>query len=399
MVGYPENMTDPSYQGQILTFTTPMVGNYGVPDRNVKDEYGLPKFFESDKIHCAGLLVQDYSFHYSHWNAASSLGDWMKEQGVPGISGIDTRMLTKKIREKGAMKGRIEIDLDAPAPDFSKMVDINTRHLVGEVSIKQKTVFGQGNSTKVIAVDCGMKNNIIRHLVKRGVELTVVPWNYPFAAEVQQYDGLFLSNGPGDPTMCKETIEELKKVISVPDDQVKPIFGICLGNQLMGLAAGGKAEKLPFGHRGQNQPVLNELTGECYITPQNHGFVINCDHLNEGWRTLFSNANDGSNEGIAHTSRPYFTAQFHPEAAAGPTDTEFLFDTFLEACKKPMDKISFPIRKPPPPRPVVKKVLLLGSGGTSIGQAGEFDYSGGQAIKVRQYSCSSSHPVQTELAY
>ena len=359
-----------------------MVGNYGVPDRTVKDEYGLPKFFESDTIHCAGLLVQDYSHHYSHWNAASSLGDWMKEQGVPGISGIDTRMLTKKIREKGAMKGRIEIDLDAPAPDFSKVVDVNTRHLVGEVSIKEKTVFGQGNATKVIAVDCGMKNNIIRHLVKRGVELTVVPWDYPFAAEVQNYDGLFLSNGPGDPTMCKATIQELEKVISVPDDQVKPIFGICLGNQLMGLAAGGKAEKLPFGHRGQNQPVVNEVTGECYITPQNHGFVINCDHLREGWRTLFSNANDGSNEGIAHNSRPYFTAQFHPEAASGPTDTEFLFDTFLEACKKPMSKISFPVRKAPPPRPDVKKVLLLGSGGTSIGQAGEFDYSGGQAIKV-----------------
>ncbi|KAL3916739.1 MAG: hypothetical protein SGILL_005041, partial [Bacillariaceae sp.] len=359
-----------------------MVGNYGVPDRTVKDEYGLPKFFESDRIHVAGLLVQDYSYHYSHWNAASSLGDWMKEQGVPGISGIDTRMLTKKIRERGAMKGRIEIDVDAPAPDFSKVVDVNTRHLVDEVTIAQKTVFGKGNETKVIAVDCGMKNNIIRHLVKRGVELTVVPWNYPFAPEVQQYDGLFLSNGPGDPTMCKETIQELEKVISVPNDQVKPIFGICLGNQLMGLAAGGKAEKLPFGHRGQNQPVLNELTGECYITPQNHGFVIDCDHLREGWRTLFSNANDGSNEGIAHTSRPYFTAQFHPEAASGPTDTEFLFDTFLEACKKPMDKISFPVRNAPPPKPEVKKVLLLGSGGTSIGQAGEFDYSGGQAIKA-----------------
>mmetsp|Transcript_32198 Transcript_32198/g.37021 ORF Transcript_32198/g.37021 Transcript_32198/m.37021 type:complete len:1514 (-) Transcript_32198:107-4648(-) len=382
MVGYPENMTDPSYQGQILTLTTPMVGNYGVPDRKTLDEFGLPKYFESDKIHVNGLIVQDYSHHYSHWNAVSSLGDWMKEQGVPGISGIDTRMLTKKIREKGAMVAKVEVDLDAPVPDFSQLQNPNSRHLVNEVSVQGKTVYGKGNATKVIAIDCGMKNNIIRHLVKRGVELTVVPWNYPFAAEMDQYDGLFLSNGPGDPTMCKETIQELEKVITCPDDKVKPIFGICLGNQLMGIAAGGKAEKLPFGHRGQNQPVLNHQTGECYITPQNHGFVIDCTTLRPGWKTLFTNANDGSNEGIAHMTRPYFTAQFHPEAASGPTDTEFMFDTFLDACKMPMDKITFPVRKPPPPRPDVKKILLLGSGGTSIGQAGEFDYSGGQAIKA-----------------
>jgi len=382
MVGYPESMTDPSYQGQILTLTTPMVGNYGVPDRKTLDEFGLPKYFESDKIHVNGLIVQDYSHHYSHWNAASSLGDWMKEQGVPGISGIDTRMLTKKIREKGAMVAKVEVDLDAPVPDFSQLQNPNSRHLVNEVSVQGKTVYGKGNATKVIAIDCGMKNNIIRHLVKRGVELTVVPWNYPFAAEMDQYDGLFLSNGPGDPTMCKETIQELEKVITCPDDKVKPIFGICLGNQLMGIAAGGQAEKLPFGHRGQNQPVLNHQTGECYITPQNHGFVIDCTTLRPGWKTLFTNANDGSNEGIAHMTRPYFTAQFHPEAASGPTDTEFMFDTFLDACKMPMDKITFPVRKPPPPRPDVKKILLLGSGGTSIGQAGEFDYSGGQAIKA-----------------
>jgi carbamoyl-phosphate synthase (ammonia) len=361
-----------------------MVGNYGVPDRSVMDEFGLPKHFESSKIHVSGLIVQDYSHHYSHWNAMSSLGDWLKEEGVPGLCGIDTRMLTKKIREKGAMVGRIEVDLDAPVPDFTQLVNPNATHLVDQVSCKTPTVYGKGNPTKVIAVDCGMKNNIIRHLVNRGTELTVVPWDYPFAAEMHKYDGLFLSNGPGDPTMCKETIEQLEKVISCPDDQVKPIFGICLGNQLMGIAAGGTAEKLPFGHRGQNQPVLNHQTGECYITPQNHGYVIECSTLRPGWKTLFTNANDGSNEGIAHATRPYFTAQFHPEAACGPTDTEFMFDTFLEACAKPADKITFPVRKPAPPRPNVKKVLLLGSGGTSIGQAGEFDYSGGQAIKVSE---------------
>jgi carbamoyl-phosphate synthase (ammonia) len=391
MVGYNESLTDPSYQGQILTLTQPMIGNYGVPDRNVVDEFGLPKFFESSKIHVSALIVQDYSHYYSHWNAASSLSDWLIEQGIPAVCDIDTRLLTKKIREKGCMKGRIEIEnLEAPAPDFSSMIDINTgRHLVDEVSTKEVKVYGSGNAIKIMAIDCGMKYNIIRQLVKRNVELTVVPWNYPFAADFLKadcvYDGLFLSNGPGSPVMCAETVEQLKQVVTCPPEFIKPIYGICMGNQLIGLAAGGTAEKLPFGNRGQNQPVLNHQTGDCYITPQNHGFHINCDTLHEGWQTLFTNANDGSNEGIIHTKRPYFTAQFHPEACSGPTDTEFMFDVFIQACqdKQTDTPIQFPVRPPPPPKPVVKKVLLLGSGGTSIGQAGEFDYSGGQAIKVR----------------
>eukprot|EP00586_Coscinodiscus_wailesii_P004925 CAMPEP_0172487554 /NCGR_PEP_ID=MMETSP1066-20121228/16705_1 /TAXON_ID=671091 /ORGANISM="Coscinodiscus wailesii, Strain CCMP2513" /LENGTH=1525 /DNA_ID=CAMNT_0013254251 /DNA_START=209 /DNA_END=4786 /DNA_ORIENTATION=+ len=381
MVGYPESLTDPSYEGQILTLTTPMVGNYGVPNRQTLDSHGLPAFFESSRIHCAGLLVQDYSHHYSHWNAASSLGDWLKEEGVPGLSGLDARMLTQKIRERGVMLGRIEVDLSATGPDFTKMEDPNARNLVDAVSRKEVTVYGKGNPVKVLAIDCGMKYNIIRQLVKRGTELTVVPWDYPFAAEMHKYDGLFLSNGPGDPTMCAPTIAELKKVVNCPDDEVKPIFGICLGNQLTGLAAGGTAEKLPFGNRGQNQPVINHVTGECYITPQNHGYAINTSTLEPGWKSLFTNANDGSNEGIIHETRPYFSAQFHPEAACGPTDTEFMFDTFLQSCRE-KKKIEFPVRKPAPPRPDVKKVLLLGSGGTSIGQAGEFDYSGAQAIKA-----------------
>jgi len=382
MVGYPESLTDPSYKGQILTLTTPMVGNYGVPDRSIIDEFGLSANFESNKIHTQALLVQDYSHHYSHWKASSSLGDWLKEEGVPGICGLDTRMLTKKIRDSGVLMGRIEIDTSTPAPDFSKMVNPNTRHLVDEVSTKEIKVYGQGNPVKVIAVDCGMKYNIIRQLVRRGAELTVVPWDYSFASEMHKFDGLFLSNGPGDPSMCASTVEELKKVISLPDSEVKPIYGICMGNQLMGMAAGGTVEKLQFGNRGQNQPVLNHQTGECYITPQNHGYHINCDTLDAGWQTLFTNANDGSNEGIAHESRPYFTAQFHPEAACGPSDTEFMFDTFLDACQKPNEKITFPVRKAAPPRTKAKKILLLGSGGTSIGQAGEFDYSGGRAIKA-----------------
>jgi len=380
MVGYPEALTDPSYQGQIITLTTPMVGNYGVPDRKKLDKFGLPANFESYKIHASGLIVQDYSHHYSHWNASSSLGDWLKEEGIPGLCDIDTRMLTKKIRTKGAMVGRIEVDLNAPPP--SSWENPNMRHLVAEVSITEPKVYGKGNPTKIMGVDCGMKYNMIRLLVDRGCELTVVPWDHPFAADMHKFDGVFLSNGPGDPTYCKETIEQLKQAISVPESEVKPIFGICLGNQLLGIAAGGEAKKLPFGNRGQNQPVINHATGECYITSQNHGYHIDTTTLGEEYTELFTNLNDGSNEGFIHKSRPYFTAQFHPEYKNGPTDTAFMFDTFLTACKDPKAPIQFPVRKPAPPKPNVKKVLMLGSGGTSIGQAGEFDYSGGQAIKA-----------------
>ena len=366
---------------QIITLTTPMVGNYGVPDRNKMDKFGLPAMFESSKIHASGLIVQDYSHNYSHWKAASSLGDWLKEEGVPGLCDIDTRMLTKKIRQKGAMVGRIEVDLNAPPPTSWENPNV-ARHLVQEVSIKEPKVYGQGNPIKIMGVDCGMKNNMIRLLVDRGCELTVVPWDHPFAADMHKYDGVFLSNGPGDPTYCKETIAQLKQAISVPDSEVKPIFGICLGNQLLGIAAGGEAKKLPFGNRGQNQPVINHATGECYITSQNHGYHIDTTTLGEDYKELFTNLNDGSNEGFIHKSRPYFTAQFHPEYKNGPTDTEFMFDTFLAACKDPKAPIQFPVRRPAPPKPNVQKILLLGSGGTSIGQAGEFDYSGGQAIKA-----------------
>lgn len=294
-----------------------MVGNYGVPSRKKLDKFGLPAMFESYKIHASGLIVQDYSHHYSHWKADSSLGDWLKEEGVPGLCDIDTRMLTKKIREKGAMVGRIEVDMSKSAPDFSTIGNPNERHLVAEVSIKEPKTYGVGNPIKIMGVDCGMKYNMIRLLVDRGCELTVVPWDHPFADEMHKYDGIFLSNGPGDPTYCTETIEQLKRAISVPDEQVKPIFGICLGNQLLGLAAGGQAKKLPFGNRGQNQPVINHATGECYITSQNHGYHIDTSTLGSDYKELFTNLNDGSNEGFIHKSRPYFTAQFHPEYRNG----------------------------------------------------------------------------------
>ena len=378
MVGYPESLTDPSFRGQIITLTYPMVGNYGVP-RNETDKWGLPRTFESNQIQAAGLIVQDYAETYSHWDAEMSLSDWLKKEGIPGVHGIDTRMLTKKIRATGAIVGKIEFgESDGILP----VEDPNTRHLVAEVSRKDVKVYGKGNPHKILAVDCGMKANIIRMLCERGAEAHVVPYNFPIDEHLDEYDGVFLSNGPGDPAMCVETIEELKKVISREGDRIRPLFGICLGNQLMGLAAGAETIKLPFGNRGHNQPVINALNGDCYITPQNHGFAVEDKTLPKEWEVLFTNNNDGSNEGIRHTSKPFFTAQFHPEAQGGPTDTAFLFDVFLENVKNKTRELVFPPRKDPAVRSTVKKVLLLGSGGLSIGQAGEFDYSGAQAIKA-----------------
>lgn len=360
-----------------MTLTYPMVGNYGVPSASI-DKHGLREAFESDHIQATALLVQDYSYTYSHWDAAQSLSSWLKQEGIPGIHGIDTRMLTKKIRSEGAMLGRIEFE-NQPALELQ---DPNKRHLVAEVSTKEVKVYGQGNPVKILAVDCGMKHNIIRMLVERGAEVKLVPWDHDLYDDLPNVDGVFISNGPGDPTMCKKTIDELRKVINAEGDLVKPIFGICLGNQLLALAAGAKTVKLPFGNRGQNQPVMNKMTKECYITPQNHGYAVEDETLPADWNTLFTNVNDGTNEGTMHVSRPYFTAQFHPEAAGGPTDTAFLFDSFIDAAAKRTEGIVFPSRKPAVPKPNFKKVLLLGSGGLSIGQAGEFDYSGSQAIKA-----------------
>ncbi|TMW60483.1 hypothetical protein Poli38472_000525 [Pythium oligandrum] len=379
MVGYPEALTDPSFKGQILNMTFPMVGNYGVPCTKTLDEYGLNKFIESDRIHAAGMIVQDYSSHHSHWNAASSLSQWLEREGIPGIAGVDTRAITKKIRAKGAMKGRIIVE----GSDKPSFVDVNEENLAALVSTKEVRVFGKGNPLKILAVDCGIKYNIIRSLVSRGAEVKLVPWNHDIASEAGWYDGLFISNGPGDPAILKETTEQLRRAMDAQGDNVKPIFGICLGNQLLGRAAGAETYKLPFGNRGQNQPVNNLKTGQSYITAQNHGYALNGKTLPSDWEELFVNSNDGTNEGIIHKSKPYFTAQFHPEHCGGPTDTEFLFDVFLDAVRqKEKGPISSLVQRPEVIRPQVKKVLVLGSGGLSIGQAGEFDYSGSQAIKA-----------------
>ena len=352
MSGYPESLTDPSYAGQLLTLTYPLVGNYGVPPFTVEPN-GLPTFMESERIHAEAIIVSDYSENYSHWNSAESLGDWLKREQVPGITGIDTRELTKVLREHGVTLGRIEFDKESEGKnEESGKVDEELATAVYEgvnyvdrVSYKEIIHYlPDGTSTrssahssffiphsslkKVVLVDCGVKANIIRCLLRRGVEVIRVPWNYDFNG--LEFDGLFISNGPGDPDTCDAAVQNIRKAMK---NEKLPIFGICMGNQLLSKAGGAKIYKLKYGHRSHNQPVRMVGTERCFITSQNHGYAVDNNTLTEDWEPLFINMNDGSNEGIRHKHNPWFSAQFHPEAASGPTDTEFLFDEFVKLLK------------------------------------------------------------------
>jgi carbamoyl-phosphate synthase small subunit len=319
MVGYPESLTDPSYKGQILVLTYPLIGNYGIPPDEIEDN--LLKYFESDKIQVQGLIVSNYSKSYSHWNAQKSLSEWMKEHNIPGITGIDTRELTKILREKGTLPGKIVSNKNS-----TPFEDPNFRNLVSEVSIKSPVIFERGKK-KVVIVDCGTKNNIIRAFLRRNFTVVWVPWDYDFLKE--KVDGIIISSGPGDPKKCSITIENVKRAL----EKNIPILGICLGSQILGLAAGANTYKLKYGHRSQNQPCMESGTKRCYITVQNHGYAIDSNTLPEDWREWFYNNNDKTNEGIIHISKPFFGTQFHPEASPGPDDTEFLFDMFLRAMK------------------------------------------------------------------
>ena len=327
MTGYPESLTDPSYAGQMMVLTYPLVGNYGVPPFTYGGN-GLPLFMESDKIYASAIIVSDYSDEYSHWNAIESLADWLKREQVPGVTGIDTRAVTKVLREHGVMMGRLIIDdpdsLDNPVePDHQDYSSINW---VERVSCKDVVRYNEGAGRKVVLVDCGVKANIIRCLINRGVEVIRVPWNYDYT--VMDFDGLFLANGPGDPDMCVDAVEVLKRQMS---RSRKPICGICMGNQLLAKAGGATVYKLKYGHRSHNQPVREVGTNRCYVTSQNHGYAVDASKLGNDWRELFVNMNDGSNEGIRHLTHPWFSSQFHPEACSGPVDTEFMFDRFIEA--------------------------------------------------------------------
>lgn len=320
MMGYPESLTDPSYAGQILTFTFPLVGNYGVPPFTLEANK-LPSFMESDKIYVAAMICADYSEEYSHWNAVESLSDWLKREHVPGITGVDTRELTKVLREHGVMMGKILFDDDEEVPE----ADYEGVNFVDKVSCKEIIRYNEGAGKKVVLVDCGVKANIIRCLIERGVEVVRVPWNYDYTG--MDFDGLFLGNGPGDPDMCQEAVDVIKKQMSMSR---KPICGICMGNQLLSKAAGATIYKLKYGHRSHNQPVRLVGTDKCYITSQNHGYAVDGKTLGSEWSELFVNMNDGSNEGIRHKTNPWFTSQFHPEACSGPVDTIFMFDKFIE---------------------------------------------------------------------
>ena len=321
MTGYPESLTDPSYAGQLMTLTYPLVGNYGVPPFSVESD-GIATFMESDRIYASAIIVADYSEQYSHWNAVESLADWLKREHVPGITGIDTRQLTKVLREHGVMMGKIIFDDE---PDNIPEAEYEGVNWVDRVSCKDIIRYNEGAGKKVILVDCGVKNNIIRCLVNRGVEVIRVPWNYDYTT--MEFDGLFLGNGPGDPDMCEDAVNIIRKQMS---QSRKPICGICMGNQLLAKAGGATIYKLKYGHRSHNQPVREVGTNRCYVTSQNHGYAVDAKTLGNDWRELFINMNDGSNEGVCHKENPWFTSQFHPEACSGPVDTEFMFDRFIK---------------------------------------------------------------------
>jgi carbamoyl-phosphate synthase small subunit len=318
MVGYPETLTDPSYRGQILVCTYPLIGNYGVPaNKRVND---LLMNFESEHIHCRGLIVSNYSDEYSHWSAVKSLADWLKEEKIPAITGIDTRMLTRKLRDKGTMLGKIKINKNV-AIDFE---DPNKTNLVDEVSVKKPIEYSAGKK-KILLVDCGTKNNIIRAFLGRNITVIRVPYDYDFLN--LKADGVLISNGPGDPKMNTLTIENAKRIMK----KNSPVLGICLGSQILALAAGADTYKLKYGHRSLNQPCNEMGTKRSFITSQNHGYAVRSDSLPQDWREWFINDNDGTNEGLLHISKPFFAAQFHPEASPGPDDSEFIFDMFVRA--------------------------------------------------------------------
>ena len=323
MMGYPECLTDPSYKGQILVLTYPVIGNYGVPPLHT-DESGLAVFVESDKIHASALIVTDYSEIYSHWNAKESLGEWLNREQSPAITGIDTRELTKVLREKGVMNGKIVFEGDTCETCAAAN---EAQNLVEQVSCKEVIRYNEGASKKVVVVDCGIMHSLMHSLKANDVEIIRVPWNFDF--NTIEFDGLFLSNGPGDPAACTTTIENVKKFMANKSNC--PCIGVGLGHQIMALAAGAEVYKMKYGHHSHNQPIRKAGTNTCYITDQNHGYAVESESLSADWKVTFTNLNDGSNEGIKHNTSPWFGVQFLPETINGPIDAEFSIEGFIKS--------------------------------------------------------------------
>lgn len=334
LVGYPESMTDPSYRGQILVFTQPLIGNYGVPSA-VRDEHGLLRYFESPHIQASGIVVQDYAMQHSHWTAVESLAEWCAREGVPAISGVDTREVVTYLREQGSSLARITIGEEYDADEDEAFIDPEAINLVRRVSTKAPFhVSSSLGDMHIALIDCGVKENILRSLVSRGASVTAFPFDYPIHKVAHHFDGVFISNGPGDPTHCTSTVYNLRKLFE--SSQI-PVMGICMGHQLIALASGAKTIKLKYGNRAHNIPALDLTTGKCHITSQNHGYAVDPSTLTSEWREYFTNLNDQSNEGLIHNSRPIFSAQFHPEAKGGPLDSAYLFDKYIESVKKYKD--------------------------------------------------------------
>jgi carbamoyl-phosphate synthase small subunit len=327
-------MTDPSYRGQILVFTQPLIGNYGVPS-SARDEHGLLRYFESPNIQASGIVVQDYALKHSHWTAVESLAQWCAREGVPAISGVDTREVVTYLREQGSSLARITVGEEYDADEDEAYIDPEAINLVRRVSTKAPFhVSSSLGDMHVALIDCGVKENILRSLVSRGASVTCFPFDYPIHKVAHHFDGVFISNGPGDPTHCTATVYNLRKLFET--SQI-PVMGICMGHQLIALAAGAKTIKLKYGNRAHNIPALDLTTGKCHITSQNHGYAVDPTTLSSEWREYFTNLNDQSNEGLIHNSRPIFSAQFHPEAKGGPMDSSYLFDKYVDNVKKYKD--------------------------------------------------------------
>ncbi|KAL8847145.1 MAG: hypothetical protein Q9221_007810 [Calogaya cf. arnoldii] len=327
LVGYPESLTDPSYRGQILVFTQPLIGNYGIPS-TARDDHGLFRHFESPNLQAAGVVVADVAEQYSHWTAVKSLGEWCAEEGVPAVSGVDTRAIVTYLREQGSSLARITIGEEYDADQDEAFIDPEQINLVRKVSTKAPFhVSSATGDYHVAVIDCGVKENILRSLVSRGASVTAFPYDYPIHKVAHHFDGVFISNGPGDPTHCQDTVYHLRRLM---ESSQLPIMGICLGHQLLALAAGAKTIKLKYGNRAHNIPALDRTTGRCHITSQNHGYAVDSTTLPPEWKEYFVNLNDHSNEGLIHQSRPIFGTQFHPEAKGGPMDSSYLFDMYLE---------------------------------------------------------------------